>query len=528
MRAEERGASQMITSAVIRNRRRLALAGLVAVSAGLAGEALAQACPLSRSIQQTASRTIGGSDADPRHWPGKVILRWRNPSDGATIYYCGGTQIAPDTVLTAAHCLLDTGSNTRAVQTGRSVRSRGPEGDVLEVVVDTSDVTQVSDAKVIEAASFEIHEDYKGNPATDGNDIALVRLLRPHNGTLARLSLDTRLDPKSGNVWTGGFGRTTTVGEGLITLTVNGRRVRVGAQKMQEVAVPVVAEATCRASYGGFAVGPGQVCAGFDSGGKDTCQGDSGGPMMANDRVGCPYQVGIVSWGKGCAEPKNYGIYTRVSAHAAWLKARVPALASQAPPELDTSGAGAIAQVQAYVRAIQEAIGTDGTDATVRLAEGKQIKLNDFVNVEVTSPVGGNVILIDVGPTGEVVQLSPNQRSAVQALAAGETRRMTGQGTNLRIRAAEPIGTGRLVAIVAPAHFDARAVAIDAASGQTRGLKAEEAPTSYLSDLLDRIAQAKAAKTGGSRGLVVAPDDPVVKDEAKSWGFASFEYEIRR
>lgn len=59
---------------------------------------------------------------------------------------------------------------------------------------------------------------------------------------------------------------------------------------------------------------------------KDTCNGDSGGPLTVArgmERV----LVGLVSWGRGCAIPGVPGIYTRVSAYAAWIaqaKARAP------------------------------------------------------------------------------------------------------------------------------------------------------------------------------------------------------------
>ncbi|MFN8733758.1 MAG: trypsin-like serine protease, partial [Hyphomonadaceae bacterium] len=58
--------------------------------------------------------------------------------------------------------------------------------------------------------------------------------------------------------------------------------------------------------------------------GRDACQGDSGGPLNASvwryDPPGtASVQVGIVSWGKGCAIPGNPGVYTRVSAHLGWI-----------------------------------------------------------------------------------------------------------------------------------------------------------------------------------------------------------------
>ena len=52
------------------------------------------------------------------------------------------------------------------------------------------------------------------------------------------------------------------------------------------------------------------VCAGVPEGGKDACQGDSGGALLLKKSG---KQVGIVSWGKGCAQKEYPGVYTNLA-----------------------------------------------------------------------------------------------------------------------------------------------------------------------------------------------------------------------
>ena len=62
------------------------------------------------------------------------------------------------------------------------------------------------------------------------------------------------------------------------------------------------------------------VCAGRDKGGQDACRGDSGGPMVVSGAGGQVFQVGVVSWGDGCAEAGKPGVYASVQYHFDWIR----------------------------------------------------------------------------------------------------------------------------------------------------------------------------------------------------------------
>ena len=86
----------------------------------------------------------------------------------------------------------------------------------------------------------------------------------------------------------------------LVLKNMKLKEISTVVAKLHEVKVPVVSKSECNKGYGGAIVDT-MICAGFRQGGKDSCQGDSGGPLI----IGAPSsrkQVGIVSWGEGCAQ----------------------------------------------------------------------------------------------------------------------------------------------------------------------------------------------------------------------------------
>lgn len=81
--------------------------------------------------------------------------------------------------------------------------------------------------------------------------------------------------------------------------------------------MPVIADDVCEDMYYAlfYDYDRRMMCAGLPEGGADACQGDSGGPLVADG-----VQVGIVSWGYGCARPEAPGVYTEVAHYADWVK----------------------------------------------------------------------------------------------------------------------------------------------------------------------------------------------------------------
>ena len=81
---------------------------------------------------------------------------------------------------------------------------------------------------------------------------------------------------------------------------------------LQEANLDYVSTSACKRAYGSSEISKDMMCA--EGAGKDSCQGDSGGPLIIPGvSDSSDVQVGVVSWGIGCAYSGYPGVYSKIS-----------------------------------------------------------------------------------------------------------------------------------------------------------------------------------------------------------------------
>lgn len=242
----------------------------------------------------TLSKIIGGrivSDQDRYPYMASILNSRRLSNGGIRVWHvCGGSLIAPNVVLGAAHCA-------------------GPVADYIQLgkkhVEERANILSGDQVETFRIQKQVFHPLW--NRRLFYKDMVLYKLDGKTNKKPVKLTTSNRDDvmddPGKLNTILG-WGKTDINGD--------------PSPYLRHTEVDYIPHRECvshKYSYGSIIKEDAMMC--FADTGKDACQGDSGGPLVQvdkrrrNDPV-YDVQIGVISWGVDCAHRRYPGVYAKI------------------------------------------------------------------------------------------------------------------------------------------------------------------------------------------------------------------------